>query len=228
LEPRTNIHDTLQRDAIASAELPASATKGVDPDTVKVIRTRLNTLDPVQILGEYASAAASGDMATLIAVNEAHAGAYPNIHTALAANPAIRYQAATQVRRRVNPDAERWAEDKRTLADGIGAIVGDVERLVGSLTKARPRAVMTCTFRGMKIRRSEHGRTPPYLYGLSRPIAAVVRQGNQRAPFNVSARRQRCGSPGVLGQIEAGRAWCHRHLVAAWLKGELGIEVGEL
>jgi hypothetical protein len=29
-------------------------------------------------------------------------------------------------------------------------------------------------------------------------------------------------------QIEAGRAWCHRHLVAAWLKGELGIEVGEL
>lgn len=29
-------------------------------------------------------------------------------------------------------------------------------------------------------------------------------------------------------QIEAGRAWCHRHLVAAWLRGELGIEVAEL
>jgi hypothetical protein len=29
-------------------------------------------------------------------------------------------------------------------------------------------------------------------------------------------------------QIEAGRAWCHRHLVAAWLKGELRIEVVEL
>ena len=29
-------------------------------------------------------------------------------------------------------------------------------------------------------------------------------------------------------QIEAGRAWCHRHLVAAWLKGELGIEIAEL
>ena len=29
-------------------------------------------------------------------------------------------------------------------------------------------------------------------------------------------------------QIETGRAWCHRHLVAAWLKGELGIEVAEL
>ena len=29
-------------------------------------------------------------------------------------------------------------------------------------------------------------------------------------------------------QIEAGRAWCHRHLVAKWLKGELGVEVVEL
>ena len=31
-----------------------------------------------------------------------------------------------------NVVAARWAEDKRTLADGIGAIVGDVERLVGA------------------------------------------------------------------------------------------------
>ena len=29
-------------------------------------------------------------------------------------------------------------------------------------------------------------------------------------------------------QIEAGRAWCHRRLVAAWLKARLGIEVAEL
>src|ERR1700694_5468774 len=34
LEPLTNIRDALQRDAAASAELPASATKGVDPDDV--------------------------------------------------------------------------------------------------------------------------------------------------------------------------------------------------
>jgi hypothetical protein len=29
-------------------------------------------LDPVEILGEHSAAAASGDMATLIAVNDAH------------------------------------------------------------------------------------------------------------------------------------------------------------
>ena len=29
-------------------------------------------------------------------------------------------------------------------------------------------------------------------------------------------------------QIEAGRAWCHRHLVAVWLEGALQIEVAEL
>jgi uncharacterized protein (DUF488 family) len=29
-------------------------------------------------------------------------------------------------------------------------------------------------------------------------------------------------------QIEAGRAWCHRRLVATWLKAELGIEIAEL
>jgi hypothetical protein len=28
--------------------------------------------------------------------------------------------------------------------------------------------------------------------------------------------------------IEAGKAWCHRHLVAAWIEHELGIEVPEL
>jgi hypothetical protein len=29
-------------------------------------------------------------------------------------------------------------------------------------------------------------------------------------------------------QIEAGRAWCHRRLVATWLKRELQIEAAEL
>jgi uncharacterized protein (DUF488 family) len=29
-------------------------------------------------------------------------------------------------------------------------------------------------------------------------------------------------------QIEARRAWCHRHLVATWLKRELRIEAAEL
>ena len=29
-------------------------------------------------------------------------------------------------------------------------------------------------------------------------------------------------------QIEAGRAWCHRQLVATWLKRELQIEAAEL
>jgi hypothetical protein len=53
----------------------------VDPDDVKTIRARLNVLDPAQILGEY-SAAATGDMATLIACNHAHPSAYPNIHKA--------------------------------------------------------------------------------------------------------------------------------------------------
>jgi hypothetical protein len=132
LEPLTNIRDALQRDAAASAELPASASKGVDPEDVKVIRTRLNALDPVEILGEYSAAAASGDTATLIAVNDAHPSAYPSIARALASNPAIRHEAATQVRQRVNPDAERWAENKRTLASSLGAVIADVERLVGS------------------------------------------------------------------------------------------------
>ena len=132
LEPLANIRDALRRDAAATADLPASASKGVDPDDVKVIRARLNALDPVQILGEYAAAAATGDMATLVAVNGAHPSAYPVIHKALSANPAIRHEVTTQVRQRANPDAERWAENKRTLADGIGAVVGDVERLVGA------------------------------------------------------------------------------------------------
>jgi hypothetical protein len=50
---------------------------------------------------------------------------------ALSPNPAIRHEAATQVRQRANPDAERWAENKRTLASGLGAVIADVERLVG-------------------------------------------------------------------------------------------------
>jgi hypothetical protein len=72
VQPLRSIHEALQRDAAATTELPASASKGVDPEDLKVIRTRLSALDPVEILGEHSAAAASGDMATLIAVNDAH------------------------------------------------------------------------------------------------------------------------------------------------------------
>jgi hypothetical protein len=141
LEPLTAIRDALQRDAAASAELPPSATKGVDPDDVRVTRGRLETLDVVQIIGEYASAAASGNMTLLEAVNGANGSAFPTIARALSSNPQIKAQASTQVRQRVNPDAERWAEDKRTLASGLGAVIADVERLVGSRDEIAAMAV---------------------------------------------------------------------------------------
>ena len=124
MQPLRSIQAAPQRDAQASAEIPSSA--GVGPGRRENDSRPLNVLDPVQILGEYSAAAATDDVATLIACNDAHRQPIRTSTSAIveSGNPSRSRNAGAPPRQSRD---RAMGGNKSTLASGLAAVIADLE-----------------------------------------------------------------------------------------------------